>query len=64
MVKKTSFESYFGSFGPNLDPQKLFPWILSLLDVRNCCKLAFYTISRKTNKPKNLVSGPIFAHFA
>ena len=64
MVKKTSFESYFGSFGPNLDPQKLFPWILSLLDVRNCCKLAFYAISRKTNKPKNLVSGPIFAHFA
>ena len=30
---------------------KIFLWILSLLDVRNCCKLSLYAISGKTNEP-------------
>ena len=29
----------------------LFSWILPLLDIRNCCKLSLFTISRKTNEP-------------
>ena len=31
--------------------QKLFSWILSPLDVRHCCKLSLYAISKKTNEP-------------
>ena len=40
---------------------KFFSWIFPLLDLTQCCKLSFYAISRKTNKPnlrklqKNLV---------
>ena len=42
--------------------------ILPLLDIRHCCKLSLYAISRKTNESnlrkwqKNLVSGLILAH--
>ena len=32
-------------------PPKKILWILLLLDVRNCCKLSLYAISRKTNEP-------------
>ena len=46
---------------------KFFSRILPLLDVRHCCKLMFYSISMKTNKPnlrkwKKLVLGQILAH--
>ena len=30
---------------------KFLLWILTVLDVRHCCKLSFYAISRKTNEP-------------
>ena len=30
--------------------RKVFSWILSLLDVRHCCKLLLYATSRKTNE--------------
>ena len=30
--------------------QKIFSWILPLLDVRHYCKLLLYTISKKTNE--------------
>ena len=39
------------SFGPNLVPPKKFSWILPVLNVRHCCKLSLYAISRKTNEP-------------
>ena len=39
-----------GSLWPKLDPQKIFSWILPLLDVRHYCKLSLYAISRKTKK--------------
>ena len=54
-------------FWPKFGPQRFFLRISSLLDVRNCCKLSLYTISRKTNEPnltkwqKNPVSDPILA---
>ena len=48
--KETSFKPDFGPFGPNLGT-KFFSWILPLLDVRHCCKLSLYAISRKNNKP-------------
>ena len=49
--KKSSFGPDFGSFDPNLVPKNSFLWILPLLDVRNCCKLSLYAISRKINEP-------------
>ena len=45
--KKTNFGP---DFGPNLVPKNLF-WVLTLLDVRHCCKLSLCAISRKTSKP-------------
>ena len=42
--KKTGFRPDFGSFGSNLGPKNFF-------DVRHCCKLSLYAISRKTNEP-------------
>ena len=33
---------------------QIFLWVLPLLDFRNCCKLSFCSISRKTNDP-NLI---------
>ena len=56
MVKKTSFRTDFGHFGPNLG-LNFFSQILTLLHVRNWCKLSLYTISRKTNEP-NLRNWP------
>ena len=43
--------------------RKFFSWILALTDVRHCCKLSLYAVSRKTNEPnlkmaKILVLGP------
>ena len=46
--KKRNFEPDFGLFGPNLGRQ-IFLWVLPPLDVRHCCKLSLYAISRKTN---------------
>ena len=67
MTKKTLILGLpLARFGPNL-VQKIFLWVLLLLDVIHCCELSLYTISRKTNEPnmrkwqKSLVSGPIFA---
>ena len=40
----------FDSFAPNLDPKAFFSQILLLQDVRICCKLSLYGISRKTNE--------------
>ena len=48
MAKKTSFRHDFVLFWPKLGPQKLFLWVLPLLDVVHCCKLSLYAISRKT----------------
>ena len=56
------------NFKPKFGPQKLFGGILPLLDVRHCCKLSLYTISRKTNEPilrkwqKTLILGSILPH--
>ena len=66
--KKPNFGPNFGSFGPNLG--LLFSWILLLLDIRHCCKLSLYAISRKTKDPnsrkwqKNLNLGLILAPWA
>ena len=49
--RRPNFGPDFGLFGPNLGPKDFYLWILPLLDVRNCCKLSLYAISRKTNKP-------------
>ena len=49
--EKPSFGANFGTFGPNSDPKKIFSWILPVLDVRHCCKLSLYAISRKTDEP-------------
>ena len=46
--QKTLFQA---QFWPKFGPQFSFSWILPLLDVRNCCKLSLYAISRKTNEP-------------
>ena len=44
----------FGVFGPNLPPTPIFfSWALSLLNVRHCCKLSFYAISRKAHDPNS-----------
>ena len=64
--KKTNFGPNFDSFGPNLG-YNFFSWVLPLLDVRHCCKLSFYTISKKANDPnwrkwqKKLILGLIWA---
>ena len=49
--KKPSFRTNFSPFGPYLGPKFFFSWILPLLDVRNCCKLSLYGISRYNNDP-------------
>ena len=50
-MAKNSFGTDFDPFGLNLIPKNFFSWILPLLQVRNCCKLSFSAISRKTNEP-------------
>ena len=68
--KKPSCQPNFDPFGQNLGSKKFFWWILPLVDVRHCCKLSLYAISRKTNEPnlkksqKKLVSSPILTHLA
>ena len=42
---------------------KNFSWVLPLLDVRHCCNISLYAISRKTNDPNSMAkktphSGP------
>ena len=63
------------NFGPDLGPfwlkyrlQKLFSWVLPLLDVIHCCKLSLYAMKRKTNKQtwkngKKSSFGPDFGLF-
>ena len=59
MAKKTNFGPNFGLLRPNLTPPPLKKqkqkqkktWVLPVLVVRNCSKLASYVISMKTNKP-------------
>ena len=71
--KKPNFGHDFGSFGSILSPPllpKFFLWDLPQRDIRYCCKVPLYKISRKINEPnlrkwqKNLVSGTILANFA
>ena len=50
MAKKTNFGPDFGLVLPKCGPQKLIWWVLPVLDVRHCCKLSLYTISRKPNE--------------
>ena len=50
MAKKLILYLILGRFGPNLGPKNIL-WILPLLDVRHCCKLWLYSISKKTNEP-------------
>ena len=51
--------------GPILAPlaQNCFTWILPPLDVRHCCKLSLYAISRKTNKPNLRKWQKTYNHF-
>ena len=49
--KKNSFRPHFGSFSPRLGSQNFFSWVITLLDVQNCCKLSLYAISKKTSEP-------------
>ena len=68
--KKTQCRARFWSLWLKFGPKKLFSQILSLLDVRHCCKLSQHTISKKTNEPnlrkwqKTLVLGPLLTHLA
>ena len=65
-LKELILAKIFASFtSPSIYTlQKILSWVLPLLDVRNCCKLSLYAISRKTNEPnlrkwqKNLVLAP------
>ena len=62
--------SFRPSFGPNLGLHYFFSSVLPLRDVRHCCKLLLYAISRKTNETnirkckKKLILGTIFACLA
>ena len=40
-------------WGLKLGPLKFFSWVLSLLNVRNCCKLSSHAICRKTFNPNS-----------
>ena len=50
-VQQSSSGTNFSPFWPKFEPQKLFSWNLPLLNVKNCCKLSSYAISRKANQP-------------
>ena len=52
-MAKNNFGTNFGPFGQKLPPPlpQFFVWILPLLDVRHCCKLSRYAVSKKTNEP-------------
>ena len=45
--KKFILGLILAGFDPNFVP-KIFSWVLPLLDIRYCCQLLLYTISRKT----------------
>ena len=69
--QKTQFQAWFSPLWPKFGPKKIFSWILLVLDVRHCCKLSLYAISRKTDernlrkwKKNNLVLGPILVPLA
>ena len=47
--KKPNFGPNYGPLDPNLDLQTFFMG-LPLPDVRHCCELSLYVISRKTNE--------------
>ena len=52
-MKKWQNNSFWSQFWPVLTQicsQKFFLRVLPLLDVKHCCKLSMYAISRKTNK--------------
>ena len=64
--KKPQFQARLWSLWHKFYPQEFFSWILSLLDVKNCCKPSLHAISKEFNKPnlrkwqkKPLVSGQI-----
>ena len=67
--KKPNFGPNYGPLDPNLDLQTFFMG-LPLPDVRHCCKLSLYVISRKTNEwnlrkwQKHLIKGPDFGSFS
>ena len=48
--KKPSFRPNFGPLDSHLGSKFFFVDLISILDVRHCCKLSLYTISRKTNE--------------
>ena len=48
--QKTLFQAWFWPLWPKFGPKNFFSWILSLLDVRHCCKLSAYVISGKTKE--------------
>ena len=48
--QKTLFQAWFWLLWPKFGPKNFFSWILSLLDVRHCCKLSAYVISGKTKE--------------
>ena len=50
MQKKQILGLILVPFGPDL-VLNFFLWVLCLLDVRHCCKLSLYAISRTTNEP-------------
>ena len=51
--KKTIFGTNFHLFWTKFGPKDFLPWVLQLLDIRNCCKLSLHVISRKTNEPNS-----------
>ena len=44
----------FVPFVPNLACPIFFSWVVPLLDIRHCCKLPLYVISRKIYDPKSI----------
>ena len=49
MAKKLILGLALVRFDPNL-AQKSFSWSLPPLDVKHCCKLSLYAISKKTSE--------------
>ena len=47
--EKPNFGLQFGSFGTKFWFSKISTWLWPTLDVRHCCNLQLYAISRKTN---------------
>ena len=51
--EKPNFGPDFDSLGPNLGLRHFFLSVFSLPDVRHCCKLSSYSVSRKTYDPNS-----------